>query len=432
MSNQQPVFKQLIQIPGPNPIITTGDKDTWDEHVIECCNVFKDENTYYLYYHGIPKNKDIWSRLTYRIGVATSSHPVGPWKKYEKNPIIDLGPEGSWEEGYVACAAVLKEKADKYYMWYSGNGHVGLATASSPLGPWKKYEGNPIIEDFGYIGGVVKVEGKYYMYNEYPIGASSPDQGPICLATAEKPEGPWTKYEGNPVIPVGDWGAWDDGGYSESGVVHRDGVFHIFYGGTKWRKFETIGYAYSFDGYNFTKYVHNPVALREKNPDASAFAEVHALYEPPFVYLYHTLRYVSKGEPMDTEDIGVQILATSTPFRLTMPVLDIDHLDAETISSFDSCPPISLEHISSLALTTECTYDNQAKAGMRIHVRASYDGLNYDTLDLYTFDNCFEAGKTVRKTVELSPRVMFIKVLVENLSETRPVSNVRITATLGH
>jgi len=90
----------------------------------------------------------------------------------EKNPIIDLGPEGSWEDRHVACAAVLKEKADK-------------------------------------------------------IGASSPDQGPICLATAEKPEGPWKKYEGNPVIPAGDWGAWDDGGYSEAGVIHRDGVFHI-------------------------------------------------------------------------------------------------------------------------------------------------------------------------------------------------------------
>jgi len=438
MSNQKPVFKQLIQIPGPNPIITTGDKDTWDEHVIECCNVFKDENTYYLYYHGIPKNKDIWSRLTYRIGVATSSHPVGPWKKYEKNPIIDLGPEGSWEDRHVACAAVLKEKADKYYMWYSGTKEgqgsrwdVGLATASSPLGPWKKYEGNPILEDFGYIGGVVKVEGKYYMYNEYPIGASSPDQGPICLGTAEKPEGPWTKYEGNPVIPAGDWGAWDDGGYSEAGVVHRDGVFHIFYGGTKWEKLETIGYAYSFDGYNFTKYPHNPVALREKNPDASAFAEVHALYEPPLIYLYHTLRYISSGEAF-IEDIGVQILATEIPFRLAMPVLNIHHLDAGMSSSLNSCPPISLEHISNLALTSECTYDNWAKAGMRIHLRASYDGINYDTKDLYAFDNSFEAGNTLSKTVELSPKVMFIKVLVENLSNAWPINNVRITATLGH
>jgi len=429
MSNQKAVFKQFIQIPGPNPILTPGGKDTWDENVIECCNVFKDEDTYYLYYHGIPKNKDIWSRLTYRIGVATSSHPLGPWKKYEKNPVIDLGPTGSWEDKWVACASVLKEKADKYYMWYSGNGSVGLATASNPVGPWKKYEGNPILKDFGYIGGVVKVKGKYYMYNEHPIGESSPDQGPIALATANSPEGPWTKYEGNPVIPAGDWGAWDDGGYSEAGVLYRDGVFHIFYGGTKWEKLESIGYAYSLDGYNFIKYPHNPVALREKNPDTSAFAEVHALYEPPFVYLYHTLRYISRGP--NEEDIGVQILATCTPFRLTMPVLSIDSLAAGRSSELTVCPPISLEHISDVAFTIECIYHANAKKGLKAYIRASYDGIDYDTEDLRAFDVPFAPGQKVSKTVSLDAKVMFIKVIVENLDEAHDITNVKVTATLG-
>lgn len=436
MSNQQAVFKQFMQIPGPNPILTPGGKDTWDENVIECCNVFKDGDTYYLYYHGVPKNKDIWSRLSYRVGVAASSHPLGPWKKYEKNPIIDLGSEGSWEEQCVACVAVLKEEADKYYMWYTGlkkgefpKCNIGLATASSPLGPWKKYESNPILEDFGYLGGVVKIGDKYYMYNEYPIGASSPDQGPFALATANSPEGPWTKYQGNPVIPAGDWGAWDDGGYSEAGVLYRDGVFHIFYGGTKWTKLESIGYAYSFDGYNFVKYPRNPVALREKNPDTSAFAEVHALYEPPFVYLYHTLRYISRGP--NEEDIGVQILATSTPFRLTMPVLSSDSLGAGRSSELTSCPPISLEHISDIALTVECTYHANAKKGLKAHVRASCDGINYDTEDLCAFDIPFAPGQEVSKTLSLDAKLMFIKVILENLDEAHDITNVKVMATLG-
>lgn len=436
MSNQEAVFKQFMQIPGPNPILTPGGKDTWDENVIECCNVFKDGDTYYLYYHGVPKNKDIWSRLSYRVGVATSSHPLGPWKKYEKNPIIDLGPEGSWEEQCVACVAVLKEEADKYYMWYTGlkkgefpKCNIGLATASNPLGPWKKYESNPILEDFGYLGGVVKVKGKYYMYNEHPIGASSPDQGPFALAIADSPEGPWTKYEGNPVIPAGDWGSWDDGGYSEAGVIYRDGVFHIFYGGTKWTKLESIGYAYSFDGYDFIKYPHNPVALRERNPDASAFAEVHALYEPPFIYLYHTLRYISRGP--NEEDIGVQILATSTPFRLTMPVLSSDSLAAGRSSELAVCPPISLEHISDIAFTIECTYHANAKKGLKAHLRASCDGINYDTEDLCAFDIPFAPGQRISKTVSLDARVMFIKVILENLDEAHDINNIKVTATLG-
>jgi len=299
-------------------------------------------------------------------------------------------------------------------MWYwSSGGNIGLAYASHPEGPWEKYENNPVFEDFGYLGGVVKVNGKYHMYNEYPISASSPDEGPFALATAEKPEGPWEKYEDNPVLPAGDWGAWDDGGYSEAGVLHHDGVFHIFYGGTKWMKLESIGYTYSLDGYDFVKHSGNPVAPRERNPDASAFAEVHALWEPPFYYVYHTLRYISKEHgAIGGENLGVQILATETPFRLAMPVLLIDSLGAGAFSELTVCPPISLERISDVAITVEHTYHADAKGGVRVHVRASYDGINYDTGDIYAFDIPLAPGQNVSKTVGLDAKVMFIKVIV--------------------
>jgi len=87
------------------------------------------------------------------------------------------------------------------------------------------------LEDFGYLGGVVKANGKFYMFVQHPVAVT--DQGPFRVATAERPEGPWTKFEGNPILTPGDWGAWDDGGYSEARVRYHEGVFHWFYGGTK-------------------------------------------------------------------------------------------------------------------------------------------------------------------------------------------------------
>ena len=39
---------------------------------------------------------------------------------------------------------------------------------------------------------------------------------------------------------------------------------------------ETIGYAFSFDGFNFTKSLNNPVVRREATPGVSAMAESHA------------------------------------------------------------------------------------------------------------------------------------------------------------
>ena len=426
----------FIQIPGPNPLISPGESSDWDGAVVEAGNVFKDENTYYFYYHGTSRDRNKWPRGGYRIGVASAPHPLGPWKKHDANPIIDLGPEASWKGLHVACPAVLKEEGDKYYMWFGGmkedTGEFGrwdiaLATASNPLGPWTEYKGNPVLEDFGFVGGVVKVDGKYMMYNVHPIGAASPDSGPIKLATAEKPEGPWKKYEGNPVIPAGEWGAWDDGGFSEAGMLYHDGVFHCFYSGVKWEKLESIGYAYSFDGYNFIKYSGNPVAPRENSPDTSAFAEVHALWEPPFHYVYNTQRYYSRRG----EYLGVQILVNQRPFSLRMPVLNIESLEAGKTTSLDDSPPISLGNITRLALTAECIYGKKAKRPIRIHIRASYDGMKYDTADLYTLDNDLRPGQLTRKTFQLDSKVRFIKVLVENTDQSQNVSDVKISATLG-
>ena len=444
---QRNVFAErgFIHIMGPSPAIVPGGEKDWDGWILESSDVFKDHHTYYWYYHARGK-RDIYPK-GYRVGVATAPTPLGPWKKYEGNPILDYGPEGSWDDEWVACAVILKEGAynikggtEKYYMFYSGGGSgskgvsIGLATADNPLGPWKKYEGNPIIEDFGYVGGIVKVNGKYYLYTEHPIGVT--DQGPFCVATADRPEGPWKKYEGNPVLSPGDWGSWDDGGFSEAKVVYHEGIFHCFYGGTKTLKLESIGYAYSFDGYKWIKYGANPVVPLSRVPDAAAFSEVHTLIEPPFIYLYHTLRYISRN-PQDwtkweTEDLGIQVLSIDPHFRLSMPVLILDSLGPKEASSLNTCCPIGLDSVSSLALTAECKYRTDAKKGLKVHVVSSYDGINYDDFDLYVFDVPVRAGKTIRKTVELSPKVRFVKVIVENLDEACEANSIKVTATLGN
>ncbi len=420
----------FIHIPGPNPILKQGPQDAWDGGAIEVSEIFKDGDTYYLYYHGISNNKKDWPN-NYRLGVATAAGPLGPWKKYKGNPILDIGPEGTWDDKWVACAAVLKEAGDKYYMWYSGNFQTGLATASNPLGPWKKYEKNPVYsrEKRSYVGSVFKVNGKYYMYDLYPVGESSPDQGPICLNIADKPEGPWTEYGGNPVIPAGEWGAWDDGGFSEAGVLYHDGVFHCFYSGTKWMKLESIAYAYSFDGFNWTKYSGNPIVPRANSPRTSAFAEVHAFWEPPFHYVYNTLRYIDTG--LKVEHIGVEVLTTQRPFSLKMPVLNLASLGSGRTTGLADCPAIGLSSITRLALTVRCTYSEQAKNGIRIHVVASADGMAYDTNDLFTLETAFKAGRMVQKSFDLNTSVRFIKVMVENPDKSETVTNLKINLSLG-
>ena len=82
-------------------------------------------------------------------------------------------------------------------------------------------------------------------------------------------------------------------------------------------------------------------------------------------------------------------------------------------------------------MTAECRYPPDAKKPLRIHVRSSPDGMNFDTVDLYDFENAYAPGQVGRKTVEMNTKVRFIKVLVENPNENQNVSDVKITATLG-
>lgn len=442
--------RTFLHIPGPNPIISRGAKGSWDDYYIEAGDVFKDSEDYYFYYHATTMDLQHWGRRGYRIGVATAKHPLGPWTKSANNPLLDLGTPGSWDDTIVACPVILKEGPGKYFMWYCATGgrepyvkccSIGLATASSPEGPWTKYMKNPVIAGFGYVSSVIKKDGKYYLYSEHPVHSTGVDYGPISLATADSPEGPWTPWSGNPVLPAGETGAWDDAGYSEAKVVYRDGMFHMFYGGAKEYRIrrmtqESIGYAYSFDGLRFIKFGGNPVAPREACPNASAFAEVHALFEPPFVYTFHTLRYVDPQQAqipggIQTEDLGVEVLITQKPFRLPVPVLAREYLPARAATKLSECPPISLNGASEVNLVVEGTYRPKAKAGMRVHIRSSIDGMAYDTADVLTFDSDFHAGVVTRKTVALETPAPFIRAFVENLDGSESISQIRLTAILS-
>ena len=442
--------RPLIAIPGPNPILIPGNEDEWDGSAIEAACVIKDADTYYLYYHGWPKDSDLW-RGGYRIGVATANHPTGPWRKAEENPLIELGEEGTWDDGWVACAAVLKEEDNRYFMFYNGNDKVGLAYAEHPLGPWKKYEKNPIMEEkFGYVGSVLKVGDTYRMYNEYPINMS-PDQGPFALATAERPEGPW-KIDATAILTPDSHGSWDSGGYSESGVLYHDGVFHTFYGGTKWERqptewksaFESIGYAASIDGTTFTKHVDNPVVPRERSADASALSEVHCLWEAPYYYLFHTLRFILKDTRKGFgEYIGMHTVATRSNFRISMPLISISSLDPGQTTPLDNrfgdskkleglgCPPVSLEPARSVSITCGCTYSQAAAAALRIHVKSSWDGMVFDTEDLCSIDMPCRPGVATSMTRKIEAEVLFIKLQIENLDSNNPVTDITARVTLG-
>ena len=155
---------------------------------------------------------------------------------------------------------------------------------------------------------------------------------------------------------------------------------------------ESIGYAWSADGFTFVKHPQNPVARREDHPNAAAFAEVHAIFQPPFVYLYHTLRYLAPRTPRDekrfpmVEDLGVEILATARPFELDLPVIRRSTLGPGQSTPPTDSPPLCLRGLSRATVTVDCVPGPQATRGLRIQVLRSEDGSQWKTAEVLEGD----------------------------------------------
>jgi beta-xylosidase len=100
-----------------------------------------DDGRYYLYYAEIAGG--------FKIFVQRMADPLTA----KGGRIEVLRPTGRWEmvSGEVTEGPFMLKHKGTYYLMYSGTGAdspnyaVGYATSKSPLGPFKKYAGNPIV-----------------------------------------------------------------------------------------------------------------------------------------------------------------------------------------------------------------------------------------------------------------------------------------------
>lgn len=72
-----------------------------------------------------------------RVGVATSTDGIS-WQ-LSAQPVLDVGPPGSWDSGSLSFSSVL-QLGNSLWMWYSGTGttysyQIGLATANASILP---------------------------------------------------------------------------------------------------------------------------------------------------------------------------------------------------------------------------------------------------------------------------------------------------------
>lgn len=159
-------------------ILDLGAAGEWDEGRVTEPFVFKDGDTYYLFYMG--------DAISYgsreQIGLATTTaslFPLGPepgglWTKH--GLILPHNPNPSaWDRGLTADPSVIKV-GTTFYMLYTGSyanaeWKLGIAWATNPMGPWNRPSSPNVLrgtsgtwDDDRLVRGAIHYhEGKYYM-----------------------------------------------------------------------------------------------------------------------------------------------------------------------------------------------------------------------------------------------------------------------------
>jgi predicted GH43/DUF377 family glycosyl hydrolase len=172
-----------------NPVLTAG-ASAWEAGAVAICSIVKSAAGYVMFYTG--------SSTAYHalIGRATSVDGITWQRDSLHNPVLEKGGTGAWD-GQIYLPSVL-DLGGKYYLWYTaetvpgdGVSRIGLATSNDSGKTWVKYAQNPVLTmgpsgswdvDWVELGSVLRVGNTFHMW--YDGGAPPAYQSKVGHATS--------------------------------------------------------------------------------------------------------------------------------------------------------------------------------------------------------------------------------------------------------
>ena len=224
-------------------------------------DVIKVGNTYYVWYTRVTKDQAGYpSGYPGSVWYATSTDGRR-WT--ERGLCIPPGPDDAWDGHGVFTPNVLAF-GKKYYLYYTAVPEpfdvpwtagktptaIGVAVSDSPDGPWKRFDGNPILEpkldepeafdSFRVDDASLLVrEGKIWLYykgRSKSHGAAGPGKTQMGVAVSDQATGPFTKHKANPLHTGHEVLVWPQS-YGVGSMATAAGPRQIYY---------------AFDGIQFT------------------------------------------------------------------------------------------------------------------------------------------------------------------------------------
>ena len=135
-----------------------GRRGAFDEHAVFTPTVMVADGRYWLYYTAVPEpfhNAGGGPAGTAtRIGVASAAHPDGPWERTGTAPILEPSATAAHFDSHRVDDSCLVRRGGEYRLYYKGRQlglapnqtRMGLATAARPDGPYTRHPGNPVLD----------------------------------------------------------------------------------------------------------------------------------------------------------------------------------------------------------------------------------------------------------------------------------------------
>lgn len=159
----------------------------WDATTCHNPHIKFVDGKYCLFYMGNSNGKTD----TKRIGLATADSLDGPWLRPDK-PLLEAGVAGAWDDHCTTNPAFLKHPNGQYWLYYKswnsndyynspdplirGNRKYGLAIADKLEGPYVRYSGNPVV-DYSGKGGNKQFEDAFVWYEDKQFKMLARDMG---------------------------------------------------------------------------------------------------------------------------------------------------------------------------------------------------------------------------------------------------------------
>jgi predicted GH43/DUF377 family glycosyl hydrolase len=225
----------------------SGGSGDWDAVDVLNPSVIRQGDAYYNFFSG-------FDGKTWHTGLAVSADGVS-WHKEGRI----LSPEaGTWEAGFIAAngSAITDESGILYYYQAGDPPQIGLARSRNghqwarngapvlPRGPYGSWDERGVADP-----DVIRVGRVYYMFY---LGMDRARRQ--RLGVAESQDGvSWYKLRSNPILELGEYGAFDANGLGETAVWTARGYYWMLYTGRDRGEVRRLGLAQSRDGVRWHK-----------------------------------------------------------------------------------------------------------------------------------------------------------------------------------